>query len=416
MSGSLLGNHDFRRLFVADVISQAGSQLSMLALPLLAVQTLNATPLEVGLLFTCETVGFAIVGLPAGALVDRWSRRRVLIGTNLGRMIVLGALAAAAVLGVLTFPELYAGALLTGVLAVFFDIAYQSYLPSLVKTDQLAAGNATLEAVGGVSRIAGPALAGVLIELVTTGVAVTLDAVSFGAAALVLRRIRRREVPAPAATDARLLREVMDGLRFVTGHRALRTIALVTGLGNLFNAMTAPMLLVFLNRDLGLSATMIGLILSCGGAGGIAGALVSARIAKRWGPGPTLWRSLALGSPCGLLVPLAERGWSVWLCAVAVAGCWFGAVVYNITQVTLRQSLTPQNLLGRMNATMRFFVWGTLPLGGFLGGLLAEHVGVRGALWVSTCGAILALVPLTLSPLRRLRALPGPGAEARNAL
>jgi MFS family permease len=405
MKLGLLRHHDFRQLFVADTISQLGTQVSMLALPLIAVLALHADPFEVGLLAACETAAFLLIGLPAGAWVDRMRRRTILITGDIGRAVVLGSVPVAWWLDALTMPQLYAVGLLTGVFTVFFDVAYQSYLPHLVGRDNLVEGNAKLEAVRGVNQIAGPTAAGLVIQWLTAPVAVAVDAVSFVGSALFVSLIRKRE-PAPARkSDAHLGREIGEGLRFVLGNRLLRSIAMCTGSANLFSNIGGAMLVVLLARDLRLSPGTIGLFFSFGAVGGLLGALVATRIAARIGQGPAIWIPIAVASPFQLLLPIAQRGWLLWAAAFGFLVYGVAVVVYNITQVSFRQGLTPERLLGRMNATMRFLVWGTVPIGGLIGGVLGKYLGVREALWVAAIGGMFTFLPVFLSPLRTMREL-----------
>ncbi len=373
----LLRDHDFRQLYVADTVSQLGTQVSMLALPLVAVRSLNASNFEMGILAACETLAFLLIGLPAGAWVDRLRRRNVLIFGDIGRAVVLGSVPLAWWADVLTMPQLYVVALLTGVLTVFFDVSYQSYLPHLVGRDKLVEGNSKLEAVRAVNQLAGPPLAGGLITALTAPFAVALDAVSFLGSALFVGRIRKQEEKPERKADAHLGREIMEGLHFVLGNRMLRSIAACTGSSNLFSSIAGAMIIVLLARDLHLNAAVIGLFTSISAIGGMVAALCATRIAKWLGQGQTIWISIAVTSPFGLLWPVAQRGWLLWAAAFGAGVYWFGAVVYNITQVSFRQGLTPERLLGRMNATMRFLVWGTLPIGGFIGGVLGKFIGVR---------------------------------------
>jgi MFS family permease len=402
----LLREHDFRQLFAADTVSQLGSQVSLLALPLIAVLALNASPFEVGVLAACETAAFLLVGLPAGAWVDRMRRRDVLIWGDIGRAVMLGSVPVAWWLDGLTLPQLYVVALLTGVLTVFFDVAYQSYLPHLVGRANLVEGNAKLEAVRGVNQIAGPTVAGLVIQWLTAPVAVAVDALSFAGSALLIGLIRKREPVAERQPDAHLGREIGEGLRFVLGHRLLRSIAMCTGSSNLFSAIGGAMMIVLFARELRLSPGVIGLVFSFGAIGGLVGAFTATRIARRLGQGPTIWISIAVTAPFQLLVPLAQRGPLLWVAAFGLLMYWFGAVVYNIGQVSFRQGMTPERLLGRMNATMRFLVWGTMPIGGLVGGVLGDTIGVRPALWVAAAGGTLAFLPVFLSPLRTMRELP----------
>lgn len=402
----LLREHDFRQLFIADTISQVGTQITLLALPLVAILALDASPLRIGVLAACETAAFILVGLPAGAWVDRLRRRNVLIAGDVARALLLGSVPLAWWAGVLAMPQLYVVALLTGVFTVFFDVAYQSYLPHLVGRENLVEGNAKLEAVRGVSQIGGPTLAGGLIQWLTAPVAILADAVSFLASAVYVGMIRKREPTPQRAPDAHLGREIGEGLRFVLGNRLLRSIAMCTGTYNLFSAIGFSMLIVLLADVLKISAGTIGLVMSAGSVGGLIGAFTAMRVAKWLGQGPTIWMSCAFTAPFGLLTALAQPGWLLWLGAFGFAVSTWGGVVYNVAQVSFRQGLTPERLLGRMNATMRFLVWGTVPIGGLLGGVLGQSLGVREAVWIGMAGGCLAFLPVFFSPLRTMRELP----------
>jgi MFS family permease len=402
----LLREHDFRQLFVADTISQIGTQVTQLALPLVAILALDASPFEVGLLAACETAAFILVGLPAGAWVDRMRRHSVLIFGDVARAALLGSVPVAWWTGTLTMPQLYLVGLLVGVFTVFFDVAYQSYLPHLVGRENLVEGNAKLEAVRGVSQIGGPTIAGLLIQWVTAPVAIVVDAVSFLVSAVFVGLIRKREPKPERAPDAHLGREIGEGLRFVLGNRLLRSIAMCTGTFNLFSSIGFPMILVLLADELNVSAGTIGLVMSLSAVGGLLGAFTAMRVAKRLGQGPTIWMAPAFTAPFGLLIGLVQPGWLLWLGAAGFAVSMWGGVVYNIAQVSFRQGLTPERLLGRMNATMRFLVWGTMPLGGLIGGILGQHVGVRETVWIGAAGACVAFLPVFLSPLRTMRELP----------
>ena len=402
----LLREHDFGQLFLADVISQVGTQVTLLALPLVAILALSATPFEVGVLAACETAAFILIGLPAGAWVDRLRRRNVLIFGDVARALLLGSVPLAWWADMLTMPQLYVVALLTGVCTVFFDVAYQSYLPHLVGRENLVEGNSKLEAVRGVSQIGGPTLAGWLIQWLTAPVAIVVDAVSFLASAVYVGLIRKREPIPQRAPDAHLGREIAEGLRFVLGNRLLRSIAMCTGTYNLFSAIGFTMLLVLLADVLKIPPGAIGLVMSVGSIGGLIGAFTAMRVAKRLGQGPTIWMAPAFTAPFGLLTALVQPGLLLWLGAVGFGVSLWGGVVYNIAQVSFRQGLTPERLLGRMNATMRFLVWGTMPIGGLIGGALGQNIGVRETVWIGMAGCCLSFLPVFFSPLRTMRELP----------
>jgi MFS-type transporter involved in bile tolerance (Atg22 family) len=402
----LLADRDFRKLFTADAVSQVGTQVSLLALPLVAVVALRASNFQVGLLGACETLAFLLVGLPAGAWVDRMRRRRVLIVSDLARGCLLASIPIAWALGVLTLLQLCLVALAAGVFTVFFDVAYQSYLPHLVGRDRLVEGNAKLEGVRAVSQIAGPALAGFLIQLITAPLALALDALSFLGSALFVGRIAARE-PRPARAPGRHLgREIGEGLRFVVGNPMLRAIALCISSANLLFAASGGMLVVLLARDLALPAGTIGVFYSVASVGALLGALTARRIAARIGQGPAIWVPIAICIPFQLVVPLARPGWLLWAAAAAYLVIYACISVNNITQVSFRQGLTPEPLLGRMNATMRFLVWGTMPIGAFLGGVLGQAIGARSTLWIAAAAGVIPLIPLLASPLRTSRELP----------
>jgi MFS family permease len=404
--GGLWHHMDFRRLWIGETVSQFGTFISQLALPLVAILVVHASTFEVGLLGAFEMLAFLVVGLPAGAWVDRMRYRWVLIVNDIVRMVALATIPLAQLLGVLSIGQLYVVALLTGVSTVFFDVAYQSYLPQLVDRAALVEGNAKLQASESVSQIAAPAIGGVLIQVLTAPYAVLVDALSFGWSAAWVGAIRTRPPKPERKPDRHLGREILEGLRFVLGNRLLRAIAMCTGISNLFSNVMFPVYLILLARQLGLSAGVIGLFTSIAAIGGLVGSLFAARIAARFGQGPTIWLSIAVTIPFGFVMPFVHRNWTLVLLALSQLLMWAAVVVYNITQVSFRQALCPPDLLGRMNATMRFLVWGTIPLGAFLGGVLGSTIGVRETLFVAAVGGIIPVLPVFFSPLRTMRELP----------
>jgi MFS family permease len=404
---SLVRHRDFVRLWAGQSVSELGSQVSLLAIPILAVVTLHASTFEVGALTASSTAAFLLVGLPAGALVDRVRRRNVLIWADVGRALTLGSVPVTAALGVLTLGQLFAVTLLTGVLTVFFDVAYQSYLPFLIGRENLVEGNAKLQGSQSVAGVAGPSAAGGLIELLKAANAIALDAATFVVSVLSVLAIRARE-PRPQRTEERrsLRHEIAEGLAFVVRHPILRAIAGTTSTANFFGGVQTAVEVVFLVRVLHQPAGIIGLLFGAGSVGGILGALTASRIAKLVGGArATIW-AIGIGGMGGLLLPLAMRGPGLILFATGMFIGGFGALVYNVNQVSFRQRLCPERLLGRMNATMRFIVWGSLPLGGLLGGLLGATVGVRNTLWISGACATLAILWLVFSPIRTMRDFP----------
>jgi len=403
---SLLFHADFRRLWIGDAISQVGTMVTMLAMPLLAVKVLHATPFQVGLLTTFEFLAFLVIGLPAGAWVDRMRRRNVMITADLGRVVTLGSVPVTAAFGALTIWQLYAVVLVTGGLTVFFDVAYQSYLPFLVGREHLVEGNAKLQGTQSVAQVAGPGVGGLLVQLLSAPYAIALDAASYLWSALWVGAIRRGESRPERTADPHLVHEIREGVAFIATHRILRSIAGCTATSNLWQSAGAPVLIVLLARNLDLSAGVIGALFSAAAVGGLVGALVARRVADRIGQGPTIWLSVALSSPLLFVQPFLHRDWTLGVFVATQVTLYAGVVVYNVTQVSFRQALCPERLLGRMNATMRFLVWGTMPIGGLIGGVLGSTVGVRTTLFITAAGGSVSFLWVYLSPLRTMERLP----------
>ncbi len=408
----LLGHVDFRRLWVGETISQFGSQVSILAIPFMATVLLHATAFEVALLTTLQFLPFLLFTLPAGAWLDRMRRRPVLIAGDLVRLAALGTIPLAWSFGLLTIWQLYLVSFVAGVATVFFDVAYQSYLPVLVEREALVEGNGKLQASEAAAAVVGPGLGGGLISLVGAPFAVIADALSYLASALFVSRIEKEE-PHPeaarlAAGRARepLRRQVAEGLRFVLGNPYLRAIAGATSSSNLFSNMIWGILPVFLYRELGLSAATAGVIFGIGAVGTLLGALVANQVARRIGLGRAIVGSIALNGPPWIVLALTPHGAPIpWLVAAFAVGGWSG-VVYNINQVSFRQAICPVEIQGRMNATMRFLVWGTMPIGSILGGVVASVIGVPNAIWIGALGSCLPFLFVLLSPVRTLQTMP----------
>jgi MFS family permease len=404
---SLIWHRDFRRLWEGQSVSELGSQVSLLALPLVAVLTLHATTFEVGALTASSTAAFLLVGLPAGAIVDRLRRRNVMIWADIGRAITFASVPVTAALGLLTIWQLFAVALVGGVLTVFFDVAYQSYLPFLVGRPNLVEANSKLQGSSSVASVVGPSAAGGLIELLRAANSMAVDAASFVVSVVTVWSIRGREPePTPSHERPSLRHEIAEGLSFVLRHPILRAIAGTTSTSNFFGGVQVAAEIVFLVRVLHQPPGVIGLLFGAGSVGGILGAFSASRVAKLVGGARTTIWSILLCGLGGLLLPLTVRGVGLGLFAVGLFLSAFGSLVYNVNQVSFRQRLCPERLLGRMNATMRFLVWGTLPLGGLLGGFLGASIGVRNALWVGGGGGTLAILWLIFSPVRPMHDFP----------
>jgi MFS family permease len=405
--GVLLRHRDFRLLWGGETVSELGSQVSMLAIPLLAVRTLHATTFEVALLAAASTAAFLVVGLPAGVWVDRIRRRWVMMTADVGRVLALGSVPIAYALGAITLVQLLVVTLLTGILTVFFDVAYQSYLPSLVGREHLVEGNAKLTGSAEAATVAGPSVAGFLVQAIGASYAIALDAVSFlvSGAAVVAIRTREPKPEVPEGGHRGLTHDIGEGLRFVFGNVLLRAIAATTATANLFSGISTAVEVVFLVRTVHASPAVIGLMFTLGGLGGLVGAFAAGPIARRFGGARAT--IIGIGFEVGLvLVPLSQPGIRVLFFGFGLMMGGFAAVVYNINQVSFRQHLCPDRLLGRMNATMRFVVWGVLPIGALIGGVLGTVLGLRTTLWIGSVGSILSIVWLLASPMRTMRDFP----------
>ncbi|MBA3518246.1 MAG: MFS transporter [Rhizobiales bacterium] len=394
---------------MGQAISQIGSQVSFLALPLVATLSLGATPFQMGLLTAASSLPSLLVGLHAGALVDRHRRRPVLIAGDIGRAALLGLIPLAWATGMLSMELLYAVALLGGALTLFFDVAYQAFLPTLVDRDQLVDGNSKLELSRTAAEIAGPSLAGWLVHLLTGPVAVALDAVSYLLSALLLWRIRVHEpAPSRSAGVQRLWEEIREGLQVVVRDPRLRALVGGRGLLDLFNAMLEAVFVLYIVRALGIGPALIGFIFTVGGVGFLVGALLPNRASYRFGFGTATVGGIALVGLSDLLVPLASGSLLVVVPLLVTAQFLFGLglTVFNVNQASLRQAIVPGRLQGRASATVHFLATGMVPLGAVLGGILGELIGLRATLVVAACGELLAALWIWNSPLRTLRELP----------
>ncbi|WBB69460.1 MFS transporter [Micromonospora sp. WMMD812] len=396
----------FRLLYTATVVHDVGFHVSHLAVPVLAVSLLSASPGQVGLLGALSTAAFLVIGLPAGVWVDRWPRRAVLVTADLLRAALVASVPVAWWAGWLTIHQLYVVVLLTGVGTVFADVAAQSVLPELVGRDRLVAANSLLMTTSGTLQIAGRGLGGLAVQALTAPVAVVVDAVGFAVAAAVLRRI-----PAPPRTVATRRhggfgRQLGAGVRHVLGNPLLRPLAVSTASINLTMQLTTTMLPVVFLRELGLGPAVLGLFLAVGGIGALLGAVTARPIARRIGHGRALWLPGLLVAPLGLLVALIGTGPMVWLAGVGWLALAWRTGIGNVIGVSLRQSVTPDALLGRMNATFRFLLTGALTVGAAIAGLLAQYVDVRTSLLVGAVANGLTWLPVLCSPLRALHRPP----------
>ncbi|MEH0842316.1 MFS transporter [Micromonospora sp. CPCC 205711] len=403
----LSGHRDFRLLWAAQTVSAVGSNVTAVALPLVAVAVLDAGPFAAAVLTAAAWLPWLLVGLPAGAWVDRLRRRPVMIVCDLLSALLFLSVPVAAVLGVLTMGQLLAVALLAGAARVFFETADQVYLPVLLRPEQVPAGNARIQTTQTASYVVGPGLAGLIAQLAGAVAALLVDAVSFLVSAWCLWRIRAVE-PGPAARErsSSLRREITEGLRFVARDPYLRVLTAFGAASNVGLIGYQAVLVVFLVRDVGLAPGPVGTLVAVTSLGGVVGAVAATTVARRIGTGRALLLAGALTGPPALLIPLAGPGARlVWLALGGILVS-FGVAIGNVVKGSFRQTYTPHHLLGRVTVSGQLLNYGTIPLAAVLAGAIGAGYGPHRAILVMT--GWLALTPLILlvGPIRRRRDLP----------
>ncbi len=380
--GGLWRNPAFVRLWAAGTVGTLGTHVGRLALPTAAIVAFGAGPVAVGLLAALQWAFFPAVGVFAGVLADRAPKRAVMVACDLGRLLALGSVPLTFALGVQTMAHLYVAAAVVGVLAVFFDAAYRSYLPSLVEKGDLVEGNAKLELGQGAAQVGGPALAGALIQAAGAAVAVAADALSYLASALCLASIRqpgKAEARPPAegrGVTGAAVGDAKEGVAFVFRHPVLRPIVAVNTASNFGAAVVDAVALLFAYRLLALSPGEVGAATAVGSLGFVVGAAFAWRLAKRVGMGPTLFYSSLLAASSFFVLPAGLLG-----LPIVVYGLWrllFGLAeaAYNPSAAGLRQSVTPAEVQGRTIATVNALGYGALGAGSLVGGLLGSWIGL----------------------------------------
>jgi MFS family permease len=402
LGGRLWRHGDFMRLWVGQTVSEAGTQVSQLAVPTVAILLLHATPLQVGLLTALEFLPFPVLGLVAGVYADRLRRRPLMIISDLGRMVALVTIPIGFSLGILRIEQLYVVGLVVGVFNVFFGISYQSYLPALIDRADLVEGNSKLEVSRSTAQLAGPAIAGFAIQAIGAARAIYIDAASFFVSAVSLWLIKKPEpepVPGSATGKTGFWHEMGEGIQVVIGNPTLWKIAGCTATWNLGSNMAFAVELIFLYRYLRLAPAVVGIVFAVGAVGGLLGAIAAGPIVARLGVGLTLFLSALSGGLIMATVLAAYTNAPVFLSVLFFVQN-LGGAPYNITQVSLRQAITPDRVQGRMNATMRTIVWGTIPIGSLLGGILGGAIGVVPTIVVGGFIVLLAAGWILAGPIR----------------
>lgn len=425
---SLWHHPNFLKLWTSDTISQYGTQFSGLAIPWTAL-LLTKDPLAFSILVVCAFAAFPVFALFIGVYVDRHHRQRIMVLSNVGRGAFLGLIPLTAVLGVLTkagMPLLYLVSFMVGLLTAFFDVSYQAILPSLVDRSQLVEGNTKLEWSRSSAQVVGPGIAGFVVQAVFPPLAIAIDATSYLASASVLSRIDREESITPS--NKTVWQDLKEGLGVVLKDSRLRMIAGSTATSNFFSNVIFAILILYVADELGITAAVFGTIFLVGGIGGVVGAVyLSSRFTRWFGVGPVIVGSMILGGlgTIPFLIANPSLSTSIYTTTLPLIGIFkldynvlimmlgsfitsIAVVAYNINQVSLRQSIVPKRLQGRMNASMRWIVWGTIPLGAITGGILGRVLGLREAIGIGVIGGMLAFLWVFFSPVRSLKEIPEP--------
>jgi MFS family permease len=410
-TGALWSHPDFIKLWTGQSISELGSQVSQLAIPWLAAVDLHASPLAFSLLGVLGFLPFILFALPAGVWVDRLRRRQILIVGDSARAVLLLLIPVLWFAGVLEIWHLLILEFLIGIFTVFFDVAYQSYLPALIEREHLVDGNSKLQVTVGIAQVGGPSLAGGLIAAITAPYAILVDSMSFVISSVFMIRMRHREnLPRQDTNEPRprMWPQVKEGLAWVVGHRNLRAIAGCTGTSNFCSSLMFAIVILYMVRVLHLSAFEAGAVFAVGSAGSIVGALFANRLGLKLGLGTAIVFTAVIFSFGGLAYPLAPKSFPLPALMAGQLLFGFSAIAYNILQVSYRQAITPERLQGRMNAAMRWIVWGTIPLGTLAGGAIAQTTSLHTALWVGALLGTPTFLWVLLSPLRSVREIPQP--------
>lgn len=398
---------DFLKFWAGDTVAQFGYQVTLLALPLTAVLTLHASAGDMGLLNAASYLPYLVLSLVAGVWIDRVRRRPVMVISALCRAAVLLAVVLLADAHRLGFGDLYGAALLLGVFAVFFDVTYQAYLPSLIEKDDLMEGNSKLQGSASAAQVGGPALGGWLVHLLTAPTALAVNVGSFAVSALSLLAVGKREPRPEPAARRRMRADIAEGLRFAFKEPSLRACTLEAGTYNLFWMVIQTVFLLYATGPLHMSTSSIGLVLGGGAVGSLLGAVVAKWFTNRLGFGLSATVAVVIGNCALILLPLAS-GPGAAVIALFLFGYFVngtGTTISNIQVLSMRLTITPSEMLGRMNASYRFVATGTIPLGALLGGALGNAIGLRATLFVGATGLVCSSMWLVFSPIRSVRDL-----------
>lgn len=405
-AGGLLATRNFGLLWVGESTSAVGSSITTVALPLVAVSTLHASPAAITLITASSWLPWLVIGLPVGVWVDRWPRRRTLLIANVASAFVLIAIPVAAWTNLLTMTVLLVTALLAGTAGVFSNVAFNAFLPHLVSGQDLMEGNSKLQTSASVAQVAGPGLGGLLAQVVGAVNGILVDSFTFLVSAACLLGLRPEPEPPRSAVDRTgMLRQIADGIAFITRGTLLKAVLVVAALTNFAMLGIMALRVVYLVRTDGAPPGTVGLVIGLGSLGGVVGAALAARASRRFGSARTYLVANVAAVPFALLLPLGG------LTAFALGSfvVLTGATAANVMTMTFRGNFVPAHLLGRVVAASRLFVFGAIPLGAVTSGLMASALGVRGAMWVLAVLYAVTPLPLLATSIRTLRDFPGRG-------
>lgn len=392
----------FLRFWTAQSLSQIGQRFGLLAVPVVAVQTLGAGSTEVGYLSASLTSCYLLVGLPAGAWVDRWTKRTTMMWSAVVRAAALATIPALWALGQLRLEWMYAIGIVVGVASVFFDVAYQSYVPFILHENAIEPANARLEASAQVSAAAGPAVAGLLLRVASAPVVLIVDAVAYVLCAGFLATVKDAESHGRRGTGepTHLAKEILTGITFVVRNSIIRRLLVSVGVSNFFATIVMVLAPLLILRELGLGPTVMGVVLGVGALGGLVGSMLVPKVRGHLSAGAMMAVGLLMAALSTATFPTAgalRPGSPVLATALLITGQFgmtFGAVMFNVTQVSVRQRVCPKELLARMNASIRFVVWGSMPLAAILGGWLGSRIGIGPCMWIGVVGTCLTVLPI----------------------
>ncbi len=394
-----------------ETVSMFGTQITLLALPLTAVLVLDATSAQLGFVRFFEQFPYVLFTLLFGAWVDRRRRKPILILTNAARAVLIGLVPLLAVLHLLQLPVLASIAFVAGIFTVLFDVTWLAYVPTLVERDELVAANGRVLTSSAAAEVAGPGLAGALVQVLTAPLALIADALSYAVATITLLLIRTPEPAlARAAEQPHLLREIGEGFRALLGDKYLRAITVMSGLWNFLFGIADTVFLLYALRELHLQPGTLGAIFAVGAVGGLVGSAVSTRLGKRGSFGPVLGIAFTFGSLPWLLLPAIRGPQNIEIVAFTLTyfSVRLGLGLWGVLTLSLRQAITPLHLLGRVTASMRLVSYGLGALGLLLSGMLAALVGLRPTLWLAAFGFVTILIlTLVATPLPAVRSIPG---------